>query len=115
MRRFHNQPLLSPSDLNDLLECHHLMALKLAAFEKRPGPRPTHGAHTEILVRYGGQHEQAILERFVWACRIRRETGCARPLPPVAQLRSAQGFAAVCRHPPGCAASTTSPCSPPPT
>ena len=64
MRRFHDQPLLSPSDLNDLLECRHLMALKLAAFEKRPGPRPTHGAHTEILVRYGEQHEQAILERF---------------------------------------------------
>jgi predicted RecB family nuclease len=65
MRRFHDQPLLSPSDLNDLLECRHLMALKLAAFEKRPGPRPTHGAHTEILVRYGEQHEQDILERFV--------------------------------------------------
>jgi uncharacterized protein len=64
MRRFHDQPLLSPSDLNDLLECRHLMALKLAAFEKRPGPRPTHGAHTEILVRYGEQHEQAILEWF---------------------------------------------------
>ena len=35
MRRFHDQPLLSPSDLNDLLECRHLMALKLAAFERR--------------------------------------------------------------------------------
>src|SRR4051794_3388514 len=65
MRRFHNQPLLSPSDLNDLLECRHLMALKLAAFQGKPGPRPTYGAHTEILVRYGEQHEQAILERFV--------------------------------------------------
>lgn len=77
MRRFHDQPLLSPSDLNDLLECRHLMALKLAAFEKRPGPRPTHGAHTEILVRYGEQHEQAILERFVAEGRAveRIETG----------------------------------------
>jgi predicted RecB family nuclease len=77
MRRFHDQPLLSPSDLNDLLECRHLMALKLAAFEKRPGPRPTHGAHTEILVRYGEQHEQAILERFLEAGRVveRIETG----------------------------------------
>jgi uncharacterized protein len=77
MRRFHDQPLLSPSDLNDLLECRHLMALKLAAFERRPGPRPTHGAHTEILVRYGEQHEQAILERFVAEGRTveRIETG----------------------------------------
>ena len=77
MRRFHDQPLLSPSDLNDLLECRHLMALKLAAFEKRPGPRPSHGAHTEILVRYGEQHEQAILERFVAEGRTveRIETG----------------------------------------
>src|SRR3954447_17260530 len=77
MRRFHDQPLLSPSDLNDLLECRHLMALKLAAFERRPGPRPTHGAHTEILVRYGEQHEQAILDRFVEEGRSveRIETG----------------------------------------
>jgi predicted RecB family nuclease len=77
MRRFHNHPLLSPSDLNDLLECRHLIALKLAAFERRPGPRPTHGAHTEILVRYGEQHEQAILERFVAEGRTveRIETG----------------------------------------
>jgi predicted RecB family nuclease len=77
MRRFHDQALLSPSDLNDLLECRHLMALKLAAFEKRPGPRPTHGAHTEILVRYGEQHERAILERFLADGRTveRIETG----------------------------------------
>ena len=64
MRRYQNEPLLSPSDLNDLLECRHLMALKLAAFEGKDGPRPSHGAHTEILVRYGEQHEQAILEAF---------------------------------------------------
>jgi predicted RecB family nuclease len=64
MRRFENQPLLSPSDLNDLLECRHLMALKLARFEGKPGPNPTHGAHTEILVRYGEQHERAILDAF---------------------------------------------------
>ena len=38
MRRYHNEPLLSPSDLNDLLECRHLMALKLAAFEGKAGP-----------------------------------------------------------------------------
>ena len=29
-----------------------------------PAPEPTHGAHTEILVRYGEQHEQAILDRL---------------------------------------------------
>ncbi len=32
MRRFDGQPLLSPSDLNNLLECRHLMALELARF-----------------------------------------------------------------------------------
>ena len=42
MRRYQNEPLLSPSDLNDLLECRHLMALKLAAFRAEAGPsRPT--------------------------------------------------------------------------
>ena len=64
MRRFNNQPLLSPSDLNDLLECRHLMALKLAAYRGDPGPKPSHGPHTEILVRYGEEHEQAILDSY---------------------------------------------------
>jgi len=32
MRRYDDQPLLSPSDLNNLLECRHLMALEIARF-----------------------------------------------------------------------------------
>ena len=78
-----DEPLLSPSDLNDLLECRHLMALKLAAFEEAARPRPTHGAHTEILVRYGERHEQAILERS-WG-RAAPSSG-SRPAPGEAAL-----------------------------
>jgi uncharacterized protein len=64
MRRFENTPLLSPSDLNDLLECPHLMALSLARFRGEPTPRPLRGAHAEIVAGYGEQHEQAVLEMF---------------------------------------------------
>ena len=59
MRRFDDHLLLSPSDLNDLLECRHLMALEIAAVPRASRCRSrTRGAHTEILVRYGEQHEQ---------------------------------------------------------
>jgi uncharacterized protein len=64
MRRFENQPLLSPSDLNDLLECPHLMALSLKRFHREPTPSRLRGAHAEIVAGYGLQHEAAVLESF---------------------------------------------------
>jgi predicted RecB family nuclease len=64
MRRFDHQPLLSPSDLNNLLECRHLMALELARFNGNGSPRSGRGAHVDILARYGEQHETTILEGY---------------------------------------------------
>jgi predicted RecB family nuclease len=64
MRRFEHQPLLSPSDLNNLLECRHLMALELARFNGNGVPRSGRGAHVDILARYGEQHESAILDAY---------------------------------------------------
>src|SRR5437763_15708548 len=64
MRRFNDQPLLSPSDLNNLLECHHLMALELARFNGNGVAKTGRGAHVDILARYGEQHEAAILAAF---------------------------------------------------
>jgi uncharacterized protein len=64
MRRFNGQPLLSPSDLNNLLECRHLMALELARFSGNGVQRSGRGAHVDILARYGEQHESAILEAY---------------------------------------------------
>ena len=64
MRRFNGQPLLSPSDLNNLLECRHLMALEIARFNGNGLPRSGRGAHVDILARYGEQHETAILEAY---------------------------------------------------
>ena len=61
MRRFDDHLLLSPSDLNDLLECRHLMALEIARFRGEPVPERARGAHTAILVRYGEQHEARVL------------------------------------------------------
>ena len=46
MRRFDDHLLLSPSDLNDLLECRHLMALELAAVQRRAGARAARAAPT---------------------------------------------------------------------
>jgi predicted RecB family nuclease len=64
MRRFNHQPLLSPSDLNNLLECRHLMALEQARFNGNGVPRSGRGAHVDILARYGEQHESAILDAY---------------------------------------------------
>src|SRR4051794_5012663 len=64
MRRFNGQPLLSPSDLNILLECRHLMALEIARFNGNGVPRSGRGAHVDILARYGEQHESAILDAY---------------------------------------------------
>ena len=63
MRRYNDQPLLSPSDLNNLLECRHLMALEIARFNG-DGVQSGRGAHVDILARYGEQHETAILEGY---------------------------------------------------
>jgi uncharacterized protein len=64
MRRYNDQPLLSPSDLNNLLECRHLMALELARFHGNGVRRSGRGAHVDILARYGEQHESAILDAY---------------------------------------------------
>src|SRR5689334_17964159 len=64
MRRFNHQPLLSPSDLNNLLECRHLMALEQARFNGDGVRRSGRGAHVDILARYGEQHESAILAGY---------------------------------------------------
>src|SRR5689334_25352310 len=64
MRRFNHQPLLSPSDLNNLLECRHLMALEQARFNGDGVPRSGRGAHVDILARYGEQHESSILAAY---------------------------------------------------
>jgi len=64
MRRYNDQPLLSPSDLNNLLECRHLMALEIARFNGNGVRRSGRGAHVDILARYGEQHETAILEAY---------------------------------------------------
>ena len=69
MRRFDDKLLLSPSDLNNLLECRHLMALELARFNGQGGPKPGRGAHVEILARYGEQHESKILAAYERAGR----------------------------------------------
>ena len=80
MRRFDDHLLLSPSDLNDLLECRHLMALEIARFRGEPVPERTRGAHTEILVRYGEQHEARVLAELEaeGVPVVRIETGPAR-------------------------------------
>ncbi len=77
MRRFDDRLLLSPSDLNSLLECRHLMTLEVARFRGEPGPKPVQGAHTAILVRYGEQHEAEVLRRMEAEGRqiVRIETG----------------------------------------
>jgi len=64
MRRYNDQPLLAPSDLNNLLECRHLMALEIARFNGNGVQRSGRGAHVDILARYGEQHETAILESY---------------------------------------------------
>jgi len=64
MRRYQDKTLLSPSDLHNLLECRHLMALELARFKGQPIDKPGRGAHVEILARYGEQHEADILAQF---------------------------------------------------
>src|SRR6185312_8457085 len=64
MRRYNDHPLLSPSDLNNLLECRHLMALEIARFNGNGVQRSGRGAHVDILARYGEQHETAILESY---------------------------------------------------
>jgi len=64
MRRYNDQPLLSPSDLNNLLECRHLMALEIARFNGNGVRRSGRGAHVDILARYGEQHETAILDAY---------------------------------------------------
>src|SRR4051812_28303759 len=64
MRRFDDDILLSPSDLNDLVECRHLIALKLARLRGEPTPQFHRGAHAEFLAAYGQRHEAAILDEL---------------------------------------------------
>src|SRR6185437_662257 len=52
MRRYNDQPLLSPSDLNNLLECRHLMALEIARFNGNGVRRSGRGADVGILEAY---------------------------------------------------------------
>src|SRR2546428_895964 len=55
---------LSPSDLNDYLECPHLTTLALeVARGERAGPSVA-DEHAELLRRKGGLHERAYLERL---------------------------------------------------
>ena len=56
--------ILSPSDLNDYVECEHLTTLSLeVARGQRPRPRRFEEA-TDLLRRKGLQHEAAYLERL---------------------------------------------------
>ena len=93
MRRFDDHLLLSPSDLNDLLECRHLMALEIARFRGEPVPERTRGAHTEILVRYGEEHEARVLAELeaegVPVVRIETGAGQGRLREAVEQTRAA--------------------------
>src|SRR5438552_2194916 len=64
MQKVGGRITLSPSDLNDYLECPHLttLALQVARGERA---RPFVAAdHAELLRRKGEQHERAYLERL---------------------------------------------------
>src|SRR2546428_5940663 len=65
MQTIDGRLVLSPSDLNDHLECQHLttLALEVARGErKRPCLAPNE--HAELLRRRGELHERAYLERL---------------------------------------------------
>src|SRR5262245_20382686 len=64
MQRVNGQILLSPSDLNNYVECTHLTTLALeVARDERPRPHlPDEEA--ELLRRKGAAHEHAHLERL---------------------------------------------------
>ena len=64
MQKVGGRITLSPSDLNDYLECPHLttLALQVARGERA---RPfVADDHAELLRRKGEQHERAYLERL---------------------------------------------------
>ena len=57
-------PIVSPTDLVDLLECEHRSALRHALALGVPGaPRPS-DAPDALVVQHGLEHERAVLERF---------------------------------------------------
>ena len=64
MRRLDDDLLLSPSDLNALLDCRHLFALELARRRGEPVPKADPGPHADILARYGQEHEQHALDAY---------------------------------------------------
>src|SRR3954468_7981534 len=97
MRRFDDRLLLSPSDLNSLLECRHLMTLEVARFRREPGhARPVQGAHTAILVRYGEQHEAEVLQRLEAEGRqvVRIDTGRSQDEARAAITQTAEAMRA---------------------
>src|SRR2546428_10478882 len=64
MQNFDGHILLSPSDLNDYVECPHLTTLALeVAREQRARPHVAE-EEAELLRRKGAAHERAYLERL---------------------------------------------------
>src|SRR2546422_9217370 len=64
MQLIGNRLVLSPSDLNDYVECEHLTALaREVARGTRPRPHVPN-EYAELLRRKGAEHEAAYLERL---------------------------------------------------
>src|SRR5919197_4998637 len=64
MQSVDGQLVLSPSDLNDYVECPHLTTLALEVARGQRKPPFLADEHAELLRRKGEAHERAHLERL---------------------------------------------------
>src|SRR4051812_29224087 len=62
VQRPNGQLVLSASDLNNFLECPHLIQLDLAVVEGRFDAPDDRTARTELIARKGDEHEAAYLQ-----------------------------------------------------
>src|SRR2546430_10380512 len=61
VQRLHRQAVLSPSDLNNFLECPHLTQLDLAVVEGRLDTPDGRTVRAGLIARKGDEHEAAYL------------------------------------------------------
>jgi uncharacterized protein len=64
MQLTNGQLLLSPSDLNDFVECRHLTQLNLSVKRGELEIEPTSSVEADLLSRKGEEHERAYLEQL---------------------------------------------------